>query len=100
MKWREGCDGSHGIACSPCMRSARDAPDAAADLASALGVADARIVAPVRDAVGRRVAQAHAMKRIGAPVLVRRRSAAAAGRGEAGAVISGAALAAALMLSA
>jgi hypothetical protein len=46
-----------------------DAPDPAADLAPALGVAHARIVPVALDAVGRAIAQAHAVERIGAPRL-------------------------------
>ena len=72
VKWRDGCGARQGRACSPCQALGADAPDAAADFAAALGVADARIVAPALDAVGRGVAEAHAMKRIGAPVFAHR----------------------------
>src|SRR5690606_2729164 len=49
-----------------------DAPDASANFAAAFCVADAWIISPTTDAVGRGVAETHAMKWIRAPVIVRR----------------------------
>ena len=49
-----------------------DAPAPAAYVAPALSIANARIVTPALDPVRSRIAQPHAVKRVGAPVLVRR----------------------------
>ena len=72
MKWRDGMRGQPREQVFALQALGADAPDAASDFAAALGVADARVVAPAADAIGRSVAQAHAMKWIRAPMVVRR----------------------------
>jgi hypothetical protein len=68
-RWKRGAPGQGVLAGKPL---AGDAPYALADLAPALGIADADVFAPGLDMPGRGLAQAHAVERIGAPMTAHR----------------------------